>query len=76
MISPPPTVLRTEATPVLKLELLTVPQVMARLQLGRSAVYDLLRSGQLASITLGRARRIPTRALTDFIRTRLEQEAA
>lgn len=57
-------------------ELLTVPQVMARLQLGRSAVYDLLRSGQLASITLGRARRIPTHALTDFIRTRLEQEAA
>ncbi|MET9303946.1 helix-turn-helix domain-containing protein [Streptomyces cellulosae] len=39
-------------------ELLTVPQVMARLQLGRSAVYDLLRTRQLASITLGRARRI------------------
>ncbi|MFJ2903757.1 DNA-binding protein [Streptomyces sp. NPDC087212] len=36
-------------------ELLTVPQVMARLQLGRSAVYDLLRTRQLASITLGRA---------------------
>jgi excisionase family DNA binding protein len=74
MISPPPTVLRTEAAPVL--DLLTVPQVMARLQLGRSAVYDLLRSGQLASITLGRARRIPTHALTDFIHARLEQEAA
>ncbi|MEU9848861.1 helix-turn-helix domain-containing protein [Streptomyces sp. NPDC047985] len=57
-------------------ELLTVPQVMARLQLGRSAVYDLLRTRQLASITLGRARRIPTHALTDFIHTRLEQEAA
>ncbi|KDQ68984.1 helix-turn-helix domain-containing protein [Streptomyces halstedii] len=57
-------------------ELLTVPQVMARLQLGRSAVYDLLRTRQLASITLGRARRIPADALTDFIRTRLEQEAA
>ncbi|WP_018549261.1 helix-turn-helix domain-containing protein [Streptomyces sp. LaPpAH-108] len=74
MISPPPTVLRTEATPVL--DLLTVPQVMVRLQLDRSAVYDLLRTGQLASITLGRARRIPTRALTDFIRTRLEQDVA
>ncbi|MCY0938383.1 helix-turn-helix domain-containing protein [Streptomyces sp. H34-S4] len=57
-------------------ELLTVPQVMARLQLGRSAVYDLLRSQQLASITLGRARRIPTLALADFIRARLDQEAA
>ncbi|MGP3683940.1 helix-turn-helix domain-containing protein [Streptomyces sp. IBSNAI002] len=62
--------------PITSQELLTVPQVMARLQLGRSAVYDLLRTRQLASITLGRARRIPTRALTDFIRTRLDQEAA
>ncbi|MGW1938758.1 helix-turn-helix domain-containing protein [Streptomyces goshikiensis] len=57
-------------------ELLTVPQVMARLQLGRSAVYDLLRPRQLASITLGLARRIPSHALTDFICTRLDQEAA
>lgn len=53
-----------------------MPQVMARLQLGRSAVYDLLRTRQLASIALGRARRIPTRALTDFIHTRPEQETA
>ncbi|WP_461006970.1 helix-turn-helix domain-containing protein [Streptomyces capparidis] len=74
MASPPTTVLHTEVASAL--DLLTVPQVMARLQLGRSAVYDLLRTGQLASITLGRARRIPTHALTDFIRARLEQEAA
>jgi excisionase family DNA binding protein len=57
-------------------ELLTVTQVMDRLQIGRTAVYDLLRTRQLPSLTLGRARRIPTHALTDFIRTRLEQDAA
>ncbi|QIY68791.1 helix-turn-helix domain-containing protein [Streptomyces sp. RLB1-33] len=57
-------------------ELLTVPQVMERLQLGRTAVYDLIRTRQLASLTLGRARRIPTHALTDFIHTRLDQDAA
>ncbi|MGO4751772.1 helix-turn-helix domain-containing protein [Streptomyces sp. 2MCAF27] len=57
-------------------ELLTVPEVMERLQLGRTAVYDLIRTRQLPSLTLGRTRRIPTHALTDFIRTRLEQEAA
>ncbi|MCY0950593.1 helix-turn-helix domain-containing protein [Streptomyces sp. H27-S2] len=74
MTSPPTAVLHAGTGPAL--ELLTVPQVMARLQLGRSTVYDLLRTGQLASITLGRARRIPTHALTDFIRTRLEQDAA
>ncbi|CAL9670306.1 hypothetical protein SUDANB176_07441 [Streptomyces sp. enrichment culture] len=74
MASPPLAGLHPDAVPVL--DLLTVPQVMVRLQLGRSAVYDLLRTGQLASITLGHARRIPTHAVTDFIRTRLEQDAA
>ncbi|MGW7340320.1 helix-turn-helix domain-containing protein [Streptomyces sp. NPDC054808] len=46
------------------------------LQLGRSAVCDLLRTGQLASITLSRAPRIPAHALADFTRTRLDKEAA
>jgi hypothetical protein len=49
---------------------------MTRLQLGRSAVYNLLRTGQLASITVSRARRIPAHSLTDCIRTRLEQKGA
>jgi excisionase family DNA binding protein len=57
-------------------ELLTVPQVMERLQLGRTAVYDLIRTRQLPSITLGRARRIPAPALDSLITTRLEQEVA
>ncbi|WP_330456082.1 helix-turn-helix domain-containing protein [Streptomyces sp. NBC_00820] len=57
-------------------ELLTVPQVMERLQLGRTAVYDLIRTRQLVSITLGRARRIPAPALDHLITTRLDQEAA
>ncbi|MGI5438451.1 helix-turn-helix domain-containing protein [Streptomyces shenzhenensis] len=74
MASPSLADLHTEVVP--ELDLLTVPQVMARLQLGRSAVYDLLRTGQLASITLGRARRVPAHALTDFIHTRLEQDTA
>ncbi|MEU3148624.1 MULTISPECIES: helix-turn-helix domain-containing protein [unclassified Streptomyces] len=74
MASPPTAVLHAKAAPTL--DLLTVPQVMARLQLGCSAVYDLLRTRQLASITLDRARRIPAHALAAFIRTRLDQEAA
>ncbi|MFI9212551.1 helix-turn-helix domain-containing protein [Streptomyces sp. NPDC053253] len=48
-------------------ELLTVPEVMARLKLGRSMVYDLIRSRRLTSITVGRARRIPVDAVRDFI---------
>lgn len=53
-------------------ELLTVPEAMARLKIGRSALYDLMRTRRLASLTIGRARRIPARALTDYIQLHLE----
>ncbi|MBJ7907379.1 helix-turn-helix domain-containing protein [Streptomyces sp. DSM 110735] len=54
-------------------ELLTVPEVMARLKLGRSKVYDLIRSKRLVSFTEGRCRRIPESALREYVRTRLEE---
>ncbi|WP_405561361.1 helix-turn-helix domain-containing protein [Streptomyces sp. NBC_01180] len=56
-------------------ELLTVPEVMARLRLGRSTVYDLIRSRRLVSITVGRARRIPAEAVRDFILAEVGQVA-
>ncbi|GGT21999.1 hypothetical protein GCM10010271_26680 [Streptomyces kurssanovii] len=54
-------------------ELLTVPEVMARLKLGRSTVYDLIRSRRLTSITIGRARRVPADAVRDFITREIEE---
>ncbi|MEE1794395.1 helix-turn-helix domain-containing protein [Streptomyces sp. BE308] len=56
-------------------ELLTVPEVMARLKLGRSTVYDLIRSRRLTSITIGRSRRIPADAVRDFIVNEIEEAA-
>ena len=56
-------------------ELLTVPEVMARLKISRSTVYDLIRTRQLASLTIGRARRIPTHALNALVHHQLEQAA-
>ncbi|MEU7199391.1 helix-turn-helix domain-containing protein [Streptomyces sp. NPDC045470] len=56
-------------------ELLTVPEVMARLRLGRSTVYDLIRSHRLVSITVGRARRIPLSALREFIADQIGEAA-
>ncbi|MFJ3978104.1 helix-turn-helix domain-containing protein [Streptomyces sp. NPDC090021] len=56
-------------------ELLTVPEAMARLEIGRSALYNLLRARQLASLTVGRARRIPAHALSDYIQSHLEEAA-
>jgi excisionase family DNA binding protein len=56
-------------------DLLTVPEVMERLHLSRSKVYDLIRSRRLTSITIDRSRRIPEDALADFI-ARLVEEVA
>ena len=49
--------------------LLTVPEVMQHLKIGRTMAYRLLRSGDLKSVKVGRARRIPESALADFIAT-------
>lgn len=48
-------------------DLLTVPDVMARLKLGRSKVYDLIRTHRLTSIKVDGCRRIPRDAVHDFI---------
>ncbi|WP_112491439.1 helix-turn-helix domain-containing protein [Streptomyces bacillaris] len=56
-------------------ELLTVPEAMARLKIGRSALYDLMRTRRLASLTIGRAHRIPAHALADYVQRHLEEAA-
>ncbi|MGW1014551.1 helix-turn-helix domain-containing protein [Streptomyces termitum] len=56
-------------------ELLTVPEVMERLKLGRSTVYDLIRSRRLVSITIGRSRRVPADAVRDFIDNQIKEAA-
>lgn len=51
--------------------LLTIPEVALRLGLGRSLIYELVMRGEIKSITIGRARRIPVGAIDEFIRLRL-----
>ncbi|MFI9307944.1 helix-turn-helix domain-containing protein [Streptomyces triculaminicus] len=57
------------------IELLTVPEAMTRLKLGRSKVYDLIRSRRLASLKIDGARRIPTEAVQAFILEQIEEAA-
>ncbi|MEV6617549.1 helix-turn-helix domain-containing protein [Streptomyces sp. NPDC051051] len=57
-------------------EALTVPEVMTALRLSRSKVYDLIRSRQLASFTVGRSRRIAPESLRAFIQEQIEENAA
>lgn len=56
--------------------LLTVPEAMAQLNVSRWTLYNLIRSGELPSVTIGRCRRIPATALDDYITNLLEREAA
>lgn len=53
--------------------LLTVDQVAARLQVSRWTVYNLIRSRELASVTISRARRISEAAVHNYI-ARLSEE--
>jgi excisionase family DNA binding protein len=62
-------------TPAELPQVLTVPEVMAALRLSRFKVYDLIRTKQLRSITIGRARRVPADALAQFIRNQMEEAA-
>jgi excisionase family DNA binding protein len=48
-------------------ELLTVPDVMARLKVGRTKVYDLIRTRRLASIKVDGCRRVPADAVHAFV---------
>lgn len=49
-------------------KLLRVPAVMERLALSRAKTYELLASGQLPSVTVGRARRVRESDLDAMVR--------
>jgi excisionase family DNA binding protein len=48
-------------------QMFTVEQVAEILGIGRDKVYQLLRSGQLRSITIGHLRRISGQWITEFV---------
>lgn len=61
---------------VLPVVLLVTPEEAARaLRVGRSKVYDLMRSGELRSVKIGGSRRISAVALAEFVAA-LEADAA
>ena len=47
--------------------LLTVEEAAERLSIGRTKAYELMASGELESVTIGRCRRIPVEALEPFV---------
>lgn len=51
--------------------LLTIPEAARRLSIGRTLTYELIASGQLACVHIGRATRVPATAVQDFVDERL-----
>jgi excisionase family DNA binding protein len=47
--------------------LLKIPEVMERLAVGQTKVYELMSTGELRSVKVGRSRRIPSDDLDRFI---------
>ena len=53
----------------------TPTEAAVMLHVGKTTVYELMAGGQLRSIRIGRARRIPVEALEEFIEA-LARESA
>ena len=59
------------------LVLLTVEEAARRLRIGRTTCYQLIRSGELETIPVGRLRRVPADAPAAYVaRRRAAQRAA
>lgn len=56
--------------------LLTPEEVAKVLRVGRSRVYDLMRSHRLISVKIGGSRRVPIAAVQQFIDELVRQEAS
>ena len=56
--------------------LLSVEQAAARLGLGRTVMFGLIKSGEIESVKIGRSRRIPADALVTYVKKLRESEQA
>ena len=56
------------------LRLVTLPEAARFLSVSRGSLYDLLTKGELASVHIGRSRRIPMGEVRRFIRERVERD--
>lgn len=55
--------------------LVTVEVAASLLSMGRSKTYELIASGELEAVAIGRSRRVPIDAIDEFV-ARLRDEAA
>lgn len=58
------------------LQLVTLPDAARFLSVSRGSLYELFGTGQLASVHIGRSRRVPRGERRRYIRERLERDRA
>jgi excisionase family DNA binding protein len=51
---------------------LTVAEAARRIGMGRTKLYEYVASGEIASVKIGRLRRIPAEAVGEFLASRLK----
>jgi excisionase family DNA binding protein len=56
--------------------LVTVDQMANMLSIGRTAAWELIRKGKIASVKIGRTRRVPIAAIQDFVQRLVDEDAA
>lgn len=54
--------------------LVTTTEAAQRLGCGRTTVYELISAGELETVTIGRLRRVPVDAITEYV-NRLREKA-
>lgn len=57
-------------------ELLTVEHAARRLSVGRTTMFRLIRTGEITSVRIGHARRVPAEAVTAYIQHLAVQQSA
>ena len=57
------------------MQLLTIDQARQRLAIGKSKLWQLIQRGEIRSVRIGRARRIPVEAIDEFIARELADQA-
>lgn len=63
----------TVPTGVPERHLYKIPEAMRLLSMSRSVIYEQLRAGRLRSVTQGRARLIPAKAINDYVELLMEE---
>ena len=61
---------------VLQPLLLTPVEAARRLSIARSSLYELLLTGEIVSLKIGRSRRVPLAALTEYIDRKVREQGA